>query len=130
MSLTAIGVGMAALAVIGGGLGIGFATSSAVKAIAQQPEAHGKIRSTLLIGAALADAKKQASLEYEQIIADANKKSDEMIEQARIKTIEVANEEKARAKSEIADLINKAADKITNTKSDEKLYDDFLKEMK
>ena len=31
MSLTAIGVGMAALAVIGGGLGIGFATSSAVK---------------------------------------------------------------------------------------------------
>lgn len=35
MSLTAIGVGMAALAVIGGGLGIGFATSSAVKAIAR-----------------------------------------------------------------------------------------------
>lgn len=78
----------------------------------------------------LADAKEKASLEYEQIIADANKKSDEMIEQARIKTIEVANEEKAKAKSEIADLINKAADKITNTKSDEKLYDDFLKGMK
>ena len=78
----------------------------------------------------LADAKEKASLEYEQIIADANKKSDEMIEQARIKTIEVANEEKAKAKSEIADLINKAADKITNTKSDEKLYYDFLKEMK
>ena len=78
----------------------------------------------------LADAKEKASLEYEQIIADANKKSDEMIEQARTKTIEAANEEKAKAKSEIADLINKAADKITNTKSDEKLYDDFLKEMK
>lgn len=78
----------------------------------------------------LADAKEKASLEYEQIIADANKKSDEMLEQARIKTIEAANEEKAKAKSEIADLINKAADKITNTKSDEKLYDDFLKEMK
>ena len=74
--------------------------------------------------------KAKASLEYEQIIADANKKSDEMIEQARTKTIEAANEEKAKAKSEIADLINKAADKITNTKSDEKLYDDFLKEMK
>ena len=66
----------------------------------------------------------------DSMLADANKKSDEMIEQARIKTIEVANEEKAKAKSEIADLINKAADKITNTKSDEKLYDDFLKEMK
>ena len=64
------------------------------------------------------------------MLADANKKSDEMIEQARTKTIEAANEEKAKAKSEIADLINKAADKITNTKSDEKLYDDFLKEMK
>ena len=78
----------------------------------------------------LADAKEKASLEYEQIIADANKKSDEMIEQARTKTIEAANEEKAKAKSEIADLINKAADKIKNTKSDEKLYDDFLKHMK
>ena len=33
----------------------------------------------------LADAKEKASLEYEQIIADANKKSDEMIEQARTK---------------------------------------------
>ena len=53
-----------------------------------------------------------------------------MIEQARIKTIEATNEEKAKAKSEIADLINKAAEKIANTKSDEKLYDDFLKEMK
>lgn len=78
----------------------------------------------------LAKAKEQASLEYERIIADANKKSDDMIEQARAKTIEAANEEKAKAKSEIADLINKAADKIANTKSDEKLYDDFLKEMK
>ena len=50
MSVTAIGVGLAALAVIGGGLGIGVATSSAVKAIAQQPEADGKIMRTLLLG--------------------------------------------------------------------------------
>lgn len=56
MSVTAIGVGLAALAVIGGGLGIGVATSSAVKAIAQQPEADGKIMRTLLLGAALAEA--------------------------------------------------------------------------
>lgn len=35
----------------------------------------------------LADAKEQASLEYEQIIADANKKSDEMIEQAASKRL-------------------------------------------
>lgn len=56
MSVTAIGVGLAALAVIGGGLGFGVATSSAVKAIAQQPEADGKIMRTLLLGAALAEA--------------------------------------------------------------------------
>lgn len=56
MSVTAIGVGLAALAVIGGGLGIGVATSSAVKAIAQQPEADGKIMRTLLLGAVLAEA--------------------------------------------------------------------------
>ncbi|MDY3035498.1 MAG: ATP synthase F0 subunit C [Absicoccus sp.] len=56
MSLTAIGVGMAALAVIGGGLGIGIATSSAVKAVAQQPEADGKIMRNLLLGSALAEA--------------------------------------------------------------------------
>ena len=56
MSLTAIGVGMAALAVIGGGLGIGIATSSAVKAVAQQPEADGKIMRNLVLGSALAEA--------------------------------------------------------------------------
>ena len=56
MSLTAIGVGMAALAVVGGVLGIGIATSSAVKAVAQQPEADGKIMRNLLLGSALAEA--------------------------------------------------------------------------
>lgn len=56
MSLTAIGVGIAALGVIGGGLGIGIATSSAVKAVAQQPEADGKIMRNLLLGSALAEA--------------------------------------------------------------------------
>ncbi len=56
MSVTAIGAGLAALAVIGGGLGIGIATSSAVKAVAQQPEADSKIMRNLLLGAALAEA--------------------------------------------------------------------------
>ena len=36
--------------------GIGLATGKAVDAIARQPEADKKIRSTLLIGAALAEA--------------------------------------------------------------------------
>ncbi|MBB5183100.1 ATP synthase F0 subunit C [Catenisphaera adipataccumulans] len=56
MSSTALGVGIAALACVGAGIGIGIATSSAVKAIAQQPEADGKIMRNLLLGSALAEA--------------------------------------------------------------------------
>lgn len=52
----ALGVGIAALACIGAGLGIGIATASAVKAIAQQPEADSKIMRNLLLGCALAEA--------------------------------------------------------------------------
>ena len=43
MSLTAIGAGIAALGCIGAGVGIGIAT-------------EGKIRTTLILGAALAEA--------------------------------------------------------------------------
>ena len=53
---TAIGAGIAALAGIGAGVGIGIATGKAVEAIARQPEATGDIRSTMLIGVALAEA--------------------------------------------------------------------------
>ena len=55
-TLLAIGAGIAVLTGIGAGIGIGFATSKAVDAIARQPEAHSKIRSTLVIGCALAEA--------------------------------------------------------------------------
>ena len=54
--LVAIGAGIAVLTGIGAGIGIGVATAKATDAIARQPEADGKIRSTLLIGAALAEA--------------------------------------------------------------------------
>lgn len=54
--LVAIGAGIAVLTGIGAGIGIGIATSKATDAIARQPEADGKIRSTLLIGCALAEA--------------------------------------------------------------------------
>lgn len=55
-TLLAIGAGIAVLTGIGAGIGIGLATSKAVDSIARQPEAHGKIRSTLIIGCALAEA--------------------------------------------------------------------------
>ena len=53
---TAIGAAIAALAGVGAGVGIGIATRQAAEAIARQPEAAGDIRSTMLIGAALAEA--------------------------------------------------------------------------
>ena len=54
--MIAIAAGMAALTGIGAGIGIGMATSKAVEGIARQPEASGKITSTLILGCALAEA--------------------------------------------------------------------------
>ena len=55
-TLIAIGAGIAVLGALGAGIGIGIATGKATEAVARQPEADKKIRSTLLIGAALAEA--------------------------------------------------------------------------
>ncbi|NLL77865.1 MAG: ATP synthase F0 subunit C [Clostridiales bacterium] len=54
--LVAIGAAVAVLTGIGAGIGISIATGKASEAIARQPEADGKIRTTLLIGCALAEA--------------------------------------------------------------------------
>ena len=55
-TIIAIGAGIAVLTGIGAGVGIGIATSKAVDAIARQPEADGKIRTSLILGGALAEA--------------------------------------------------------------------------
>ena len=55
-TIIAIGAGIAVLTGIGAGVGIGIATSKAVDAIARQPEAVGKIRTSLILGCALAEA--------------------------------------------------------------------------
>lgn len=55
-TIIAIGAGIAAITGLGAGLGIGKATSSAVDAIARQPEAESKITKNLLLGCALAEA--------------------------------------------------------------------------
>ena len=55
MDIGIIAAGIAVLTGIGAGIGIGIATGHASEAIARQPEASGKINSTLLIGAAMAD---------------------------------------------------------------------------
>lgn len=56
MNLAVIGAGIAAIGMFGAGLGIGKATGSAVEAISRQPEASGKIMSTMILGCALAEA--------------------------------------------------------------------------
>ncbi len=56
MGLIAIGAGIAILVGIGAGIGIGSATGKAVESIARQPEASGKIQTSLLLGSALAEA--------------------------------------------------------------------------
>ena len=46
----AIGAAIAVLTGIGAGLGIGYATAKSSEAIARQPEAEGKIRTTMMLG--------------------------------------------------------------------------------
>ena len=55
-SLIAIGAAVAVFTGIGAGIGTGQATGKAAESFARQPEAEGKIRSTLLLGCALAEA--------------------------------------------------------------------------
>lgn len=54
--MVAIGAGIAALACLGAGVGIGIATGKATESVARQPEANSKIMTLLLLGGALAEA--------------------------------------------------------------------------
>ncbi len=54
--LVAIGAAVAVFTGIGAGVGIGIATGKATEAIARQPEAAGQIRSSMIVGCALAEA--------------------------------------------------------------------------
>ncbi|MDQ0148816.1 ATP synthase F0 subunit C [Eubacterium multiforme] len=55
VGMRAIGAGLAVIAAVGAGVGIGNATASLLKSIARQPEASGKLMSTYFIGCALAE---------------------------------------------------------------------------
>ncbi len=54
--MSAIGAGIAALGVIGGGIGTGNATAKAVESIGKQPDASSKIMTALIIGGAFSEA--------------------------------------------------------------------------
>lgn len=56
MGLVAIGAAVAVLTGVGAGIGIGIATGKATESIARQPEAKKDIRSSLILGCALAEA--------------------------------------------------------------------------
>ena len=50
-ALTALGAGIAiALAALGGAIAMGFAIVKAIDGVTKQPEADGKIKSTLILG--------------------------------------------------------------------------------
>lgn len=51
--VTPLGVGLAAL---GSGIGLGIAVRGAMEGISRQPEASGKILTSMIIGAALIEA--------------------------------------------------------------------------
>lgn len=53
--LIALGAGIAALGVLGGGIGIGIIGGKAVEAVARQPEAKGDIMSTMIISIAFSE---------------------------------------------------------------------------
>ena len=53
--LVAIGAGLAIMTGMFTGIGQGLAASKAVEAVGKNPEAVGEIRSTLIIGCALAE---------------------------------------------------------------------------
>lgn len=53
--LAYIGAGIAVLTGIGAGIGQGMAAAKAVEAVGRQPEAAGKITTTMIIGQAVAE---------------------------------------------------------------------------
>ena len=56
VGLLAVAAGIAVFTGVGAGIGIGIATGKAAEGISRQPEASGKIMTTTILGAALAEA--------------------------------------------------------------------------
>ncbi|MGL4451302.1 MAG: ATP synthase F0 subunit C [Sarcina sp.] len=56
MDYALLGAGFAAVTALGAGIGIGIAAKGAVKSIARRPEQSGKVMSTFILGAGLAEA--------------------------------------------------------------------------
>ena len=55
LGMSALGASCMGLAACGVGIGQGFAAGKAVEGISRQPEAHGNILTTMLVGQAIAE---------------------------------------------------------------------------
>ncbi len=54
--MVAIGAGIASIGFIGAGIGQGYAAGKAAEAVGRNPEAEGKIRNMMFVGAAVAES--------------------------------------------------------------------------
>lgn len=79
--------------------------------------------------ASVAEAKAEASKEYDKILAQAKTDSDELIDKARKKAQAQAAQEKQKADEEISSMVKDAAAKIAESESDKSLYDAFLNQV-
>lgn len=77
----------------------------------------------------LENARKQASDEYERIVADANARADGIIKNAQIEAQAQKDDIFQKAQNEIEEIIVAATSKVVgiNAGSDGELYDQFLK---
>ncbi|MGZ9755644.1 ATP synthase F0 subunit C [Mycoplasma sp. 394] len=55
LGLVAVGAGLAAIGVLGTGVGQGYAAGKAAEAVGRNPEAESKIRTMLIIGVGIAE---------------------------------------------------------------------------
>ncbi|MEE8836996.1 MAG: ATP synthase F0 subunit B [Eubacteriales bacterium] len=74
----------------------------------------------------LQKARKDATAEYDRIVADARTRSDAILEETRRKSEAQSAQARQRAEDEISSMVKKAAAKIAESESDRSLYNAFL----
>ena len=77
-----------------------------------------------------AASRDKANAEYDRRVADANEKSAQIVEDARKKAQAAANMVKQQATEEIAGMVKDAAARVAAAEENEKLYNDFLSQVK
>lgn len=77
-----------------------------------------------------AASREKAGVEYDRIVSDANEKSAQIIEEARKKAQAAADIMKQQAAVEIAGMVKDAAAKVAAADENQRLYDDFLSQVK